>query len=345
MRPLDVWSASASSSWPCEIRRCSTSRSPSLIFFLPVTAATAARSLRQPFGLAPAARGIGRLALVGLLFLPPVRGWFAAAGLDWAYLAALAWAVAFFGVPVVRRVAFALGVLDAPAARKVHRTPTPLLGGDTVSTPGPLTLSLTALGEVPQGEALLRSGAKPGDDIWVSGTLGDAALGLAVLQGRLDVAEPVRSHLIQRYRLPRPRLALGQALRGRAHAAIDISDGLLADLGHIVEDVEELCSRMAIIDRGEILLEAQPSRAIDDLRGRIWRRTVRQDELPALEQEHSVISTRLLAGRTIAHVYSDEPPGPEFEIVEPDMKDVYFSVMAGHRGRRRMPAAVGVEAS
>jgi thiamine-monophosphate kinase len=110
-----------------------------------------------------------------------------------------------------------------------------VLGGDTVSTPGPLTLSLTALGEVPKGEALLRGGARSGDDIWVSGTLGDAALGLAVLQGALEVAEPLRSHLIDRYRLPRPRLTLGEALRGLAHAAIDISDGLLADLGHIVE--------------------------------------------------------------------------------------------------------------
>jgi thiamine-monophosphate kinase len=110
-----------------------------------------------------------------------------------------------------------------------------VLGGDTVSTPGPLTLSLTAIGEVPKGDALLRGGARSGDDIWVSGTLGDAALGLAVLQGELEVAEPLRSHLIDRYRLPRPRLTLGEALRGLAHAAIDISDGLLADLGHIVE--------------------------------------------------------------------------------------------------------------
>lgn len=113
-----------------------------------------------------------------------------------------------------------------------------VLGGDTVSTPGPLTLSLTAIGDVPKGEALLRSGAKPGDDIWVSGTLGDAALGLAVLQGRLDVTERPRADLIERYRVPQPRLALGQALRGLAHAAIDVSDGLLADLGHITETSE-----------------------------------------------------------------------------------------------------------
>jgi ABC-type multidrug transport system ATPase subunit len=100
---------------------------------------------------------------------------------------------------------------------------------------------------------------------------------------------------------------------------------------HIVEDVEELCSRLAIIDRGEILLEAEPSRAIDELRGRIWRRTVNRDELPALERELRVISTKLMAGRTIAHVYADASPGAEFESVEPDLKDVYFSVMAGHQ--------------
>jgi ABC-2 type transport system ATP-binding protein len=103
---------------------------------------------------------------------------------------------------------------------------------------------------------------------------------------------------------------------------------------HIVEDVEELCSRLAIIDRGEILLEAEPSRAVEQLRGRIWRRSVRRDELPALEQRLPVISTKLMAGRTIAHVYADAPPGAAFEAVEPDMKDVYFSVMAGHHGRR-----------
>jgi thiamine-monophosphate kinase len=110
-----------------------------------------------------------------------------------------------------------------------------LLGGDTVSTPGPLTLSLTAIGEVPRGAALLRGGARAGDDVWISGSLGDAALGLEALQGALAVAEPARAFLIERYRLPQPRLALGQALRGLARAAIDVSDGLVADLGHILE--------------------------------------------------------------------------------------------------------------
>jgi ABC-type multidrug transport system ATPase subunit len=110
---------------------------------------------------------------------------------------------------------------------------------------------------------------------------------------------------------------------------------------HIVEDVEELCSRMAIIDRGEILLEAEPLRAMDELRGRIWRRTVSRDELTLMEAERNVISTRLLAGRTIVHVHAVESPGPAFEPVEPDLKDVYFSVMAGHNGRRTETAGAG----
>ena len=111
---------------------------------------------------------------------------------------------------------------------------------------------------------------------------------------------------------------------------------------HIVEDVEELCSRLAIIDRGEILLEAEPSRAMDELRGRIWRRSVTRDELPALEQQLSVISTKLLAGRTVAHVHADASPGTGFEAVEPDMKDVYFSVMKGLHGRRARVSQMSV---
>ena len=103
---------------------------------------------------------------------------------------------------------------------------------------------------------------------------------------------------------------------------------------HIVEDVEELCSNLAIIDRGEILLAGAPARVIAEVRGRIWRRTVTREELPALEEEHSVISTKLLAGQTIAHVYAEQAPGSGFEPVEPDLKDVYFAVMGGHRGAR-----------
>jgi ABC-2 type transport system ATP-binding protein len=119
---------------------------------------------------------------------------------------------------------------------------------------------------------------------------------------------------------------------------------LLAELGensvvllstHIVEDVSELCTRMAIIDRGEILIETEPLRAVADLRGRIWRRVISKNELPAVEREHAVISTKLLAGRTLVRVYSDATPGAGFEPAEPDLEDVYFSTMTGHIGRRR----------
>ncbi|HEX2121157.1 MAG TPA: ABC transporter ATP-binding protein [Thermoanaerobaculia bacterium] len=119
---------------------------------------------------------------------------------------------------------------------------------------------------------------------------------------------------------------------------------LLSELGensvvilstHIVEDVSELCTRMAIIDRGEILLEAEPLRAVDDLRGRIWRRAIAKEQVPDLEREHAVVSTKLLGGRTIVHVYSDAMPGADFEPAEPDLEDVYFTTMAGHIGRRR----------
>jgi thiamine-monophosphate kinase len=108
-----------------------------------------------------------------------------------------------------------------------------LVGGDT--TRGPLTLSVTILGEVPAGQALRRDGAKPGDDIWVSGHLGDAALALAALQGRVALDEASLNHCRRALETPLPRVELGLALRGTAHAAIDISDGLLADLGHILE--------------------------------------------------------------------------------------------------------------
>jgi thiamine-monophosphate kinase len=103
-----------------------------------------------------------------------------------------------------------------------------LLGGDTTSTPGPIALSLTAIGHVAPGQAVHRAGASPGDGIWVTGTIGDGALGLAVAQGRLT--DP-SGHLLSRYRLPRP--CVGLAIAGAASAAMDVSDGLLQDLGHI----------------------------------------------------------------------------------------------------------------
>lgn len=109
-----------------------------------------------------------------------------------------------------------------------------LVGGDTVSTPGPLTLSLTAFGTASPAGVLRRSGAAPGDTVWVSGTIGDAALGLKVLTGAFPGLAPAHAGaLVERYRRPSPRVALGRALVGRASACADISDGLVADLGHI----------------------------------------------------------------------------------------------------------------
>lgn len=107
-----------------------------------------------------------------------------------------------------------------------------LVGGDT--TRGLLTLSVTIMGEVPQGQALRRDGAQVGDDIWVSGTLGEAALGLSQLQERVNLPEGTCQTCIAALQRPQPRVALGLALRGLAHSAIDVSDGLLADLGHIL---------------------------------------------------------------------------------------------------------------
>ncbi|TMJ14266.1 MAG: thiamine-phosphate kinase [Alphaproteobacteria bacterium] len=114
----------------------------------------------------------------------------------------------------------------------------PLLGGDTVSTPGPLTISITAFGRVPAGKMVRRSGAKPGDRVMVTGTIGDAALGLDILKGGPVAAAladdaGARAMLIGRYRVPQPRNALAKAVRNHARAAMDVSDGLAGDLAKL----------------------------------------------------------------------------------------------------------------
>jgi len=109
-----------------------------------------------------------------------------------------------------------------------------LIGGDT--TRGPLSMTLGIHGYVPVGRALKRAGAKPGDWIYVTGTPGDSAAGLAILQNRLQVADDAdNAYLLQRHLRPTPRILQGQALRDLASAAIDLSDGLISDLGHIVK--------------------------------------------------------------------------------------------------------------
>ena len=124
--------------------------------------------------------------------------------------------------------AFARGFFDCAATYGVD-----LIGGDT--TRGPRAFCVTILGEVPAGRALRRDGAKAGDSIWISGQPGQAALGLAHLQGRVTLAAPALTACLAALHRPQPRVALGLALRGIANAAIDVSDGLLGDLGHILE--------------------------------------------------------------------------------------------------------------
>jgi len=114
----------------------------------------------------------------------------------------------------------------------------PLLGGDTVSTPGPLMISITAFGRVPAGKMVHRNGAKPGDRVVVTGTIGDAALGLDILKGGTAEAAlagdaTARAMLVDRYRVPQPRNALAKAVREHAHAAMDVSDGLAGDLAKL----------------------------------------------------------------------------------------------------------------
>jgi thiamine-monophosphate kinase len=109
-----------------------------------------------------------------------------------------------------------------------------VIGGDT--TKGPRNFCVTIFGEVPAGQALLRSGAQDGNDVWVSGQVGRAARGLAHLQGRIVLDEPARTEFLAALHRPQPRVALGLALRGLATSAIDVSDGLLADLGHILDE-------------------------------------------------------------------------------------------------------------
>jgi len=170
------------------------------------------------------------------------------------------WAMLALTVPSVDHAwlaAFAKGFFDLAAEYNVS-----LIGGDT--TRGPLTLTVTIMGEVPAGAALRRSGAKAGNDVWVSGNVGDAALAVAHRHGKLVLTESDYHEAVMRLYEPTPRVALGQALRGQATAAIDISDGLLADLGHICR----LSGVGATVDMGSIPLSAIGAKHFDTDAGR-----------------------------------------------------------------------------
>ncbi len=126
------------------------------------------------------------------------------------------------------REAFAAGLAIDQKAFGIH-----LLGGDTVLTPGPASFSATLLGWVPKGDTLSRRGARPGEAIYVTGTIGDGWLGLQAAQGRLSLEPERLETLAERYRRPTPRLAFGVAARDMVSAMMDVSDGLIADLGHL----------------------------------------------------------------------------------------------------------------
>ncbi len=145
----------------------------------------------------------------------------------YGYLLTVAWSPAW---DEARRAAFARGLGEDQAAFGLK-----LFGGDTVSTPGPMSAGATLFGWVETGRMVRRSGARAGDAVLVSGTIGDGGLGLKAARGDLDLPAADLAYLAGRYRLPEPRLALRSALLRYASAAADVSDGLLADAGHIGE--------------------------------------------------------------------------------------------------------------
>ncbi len=140
---------------------------------------------------------------------------------------------ATLGIALPKADARWVAAMSAGFMKLARRHGVDLIGGDT--TRGPLNLCVQIIGEVPARQALRRDGAKPGDDVWVSGALGDAALAVAARNQRIKLKPADRKRAQQKLDWPLPRIALGMALRGVARSAIDISDGLVADLGHICE--------------------------------------------------------------------------------------------------------------
>ncbi|KRR21860.1 thiamine-phosphate kinase [Bradyrhizobium retamae] len=159
----------------------------------------------------------------------------------------------------------------------------PLLGGDTVSTPGPLTVSVTAFGRVPPGRMVHRSGAKPGERVMVTGTIGDAGLGLAILRGgKVHAAADTaaRAMLVGRYRIPQPRVAMAEIVREYASASMDISDGLAGDL-------TKLCGVSgvsAVVDLEQVPLS-------DAARGLVSRGIVGLETLIAGGDDYEILCT------------------------------------------------------
>lgn len=143
----------------------------------------------------------------------------------------------------------------------------PLLGGDTTSGPGPLTISVTAFGEVKKGKALLRRGARLGDVVCVTGTIGGGAVGLDVLNAAVQLPEDLAMAVIERYRLPQPRFIADSKLAPRVSACMDLSDGLVADIGHLCK----ASGVAATIERDAIPLSPGTQHAVKQ-NATIWKR-------------------------------------------------------------------------
>jgi ABC-type multidrug transport system ATPase subunit len=137
-----------------------------------------------------------------------------------------------------------------------------------------------------------------------------------------------------------PTAGLDPGERVRFHNLLaEIGENVIVILStHIVEDVSDLCSRMAIISNGRVLREGEPAQAIESLNGKIWRKTVAKTDLQAIENDYAVISTRLVAGRTVVHVLSEQPL-PGFEPVQTSLEDVYFSTLHTAKTGERAEAA------
>ena len=131
-----------------------------------------------------------------------------------------------------------------------------------------------------------------------------------------------------------PTAGLDPEERNRFHNLLaEIGENVIVILStHIVDDVSDLCSRMAIISNGRVLMTGHPWDAIRSLEGKIWRMAVKKDELPAYQESHTVITTKLIAGRTVIHVFSDQNPGSGFEPATGSLEDVYFSTL--HQSRK-----------
>ncbi len=175
-----------------------------------------------------------------------------------------------------------------------------LIGGDT--TRGPLNISVTIMGEVPKNKALKRNGAQPGDDIWVSGTLGGAALALSHLQGKIKLENDILQTSIHHLCRPMPRAALGLSLKGIATSCIDISDGLMADLGHLLKasnlgakvDIECLpMSAYHVKNLHEPLVQQCVLAGGDDYELCFTAPPSKRDEIQLLSQQQNLLLTRI----------------------------------------------------